>query len=356
MAGDPYYDKVSLLLHCNGADGSTTFTDNATTPKTITAVGNAQIDTAQSKFGGASASFDGTGDYLTCGGSSEFSFGTSDFTVEMFVRFAAKGAYKSLYDTRPTSGTTNYLIISLDVTGVYLTCQTSGNTITGTTNLAVDTWYHVAATRAGTSMKLFIDGAQEGGAATDSSTITIGASRPVIGANGNTLSSYNFSGWIDEVRVTKGIARYTSNFTPAISAYPDCMGQLTGNITESLGITNWSISALQCNSTTAITTTSGEAGTTYTLNFPVIKPNVIVIAPKIDYAWSAGKTTVSGDYVVAVNPDATPHLWKCTTAGTTHATTEPTWNLSGTTTDNTTTWTYVAPLVNPVTLGPRIPS
>jgi hypothetical protein len=62
---DPVFNNVSLLLHGNGTNGSTTITDNSPTPKTVTAVGNAQISTAQSKFGGASIAFDGTGDYLT---------------------------------------------------------------------------------------------------------------------------------------------------------------------------------------------------------------------------------------------------------------------------------------------------
>ena len=61
---DPYYGNVSLLLYGDGANGSTTITDSSPTPKTVTAVGNAQISTAQSKFGGASIAFDGAGDYL----------------------------------------------------------------------------------------------------------------------------------------------------------------------------------------------------------------------------------------------------------------------------------------------------
>ena len=77
--------NVSLLLHGNGTNGSTTITDSSPTPKTVTAVGNAQISTAQSKFGGASIAFDGTGDYATVPSASAFDFGTADFTVEAWV-------------------------------------------------------------------------------------------------------------------------------------------------------------------------------------------------------------------------------------------------------------------------------
>ena len=79
-----------LMLHGNGTDGSTTFTDSSlTTPHTPVAVGNAQIDTAQSKFGGASIYFDGSGDALTIPNDGDFTFGSDDLTVDFWVRFEA---------------------------------------------------------------------------------------------------------------------------------------------------------------------------------------------------------------------------------------------------------------------------
>src|SRR3990167_7740340 len=79
-------DDTSLMLHMDGADASTTFTDE--TGKTVTANGNAQIDTAQSKFGGAAALFDGAGDYLTVSGSADWDLGTGDFTIDFWFRSA----------------------------------------------------------------------------------------------------------------------------------------------------------------------------------------------------------------------------------------------------------------------------
>lgn len=131
-------------------------------------------------------------------------------------------------------------------------------------------------------------------------------------------------------------------------------GSITGNITESLGITDWIITTHKC-STGHGNGTALATGTTYDVGVFSLEPTLVTISPRIDYKWSAAKTTALNDFVVAVNPDSTPHLWKCTTAGTTGGT-EPTWNLSGTTTDNTTTWTYVDALIDPVTLGPKIPS
>jgi hypothetical protein len=84
---DPYRSQVSLLLHGDGTNGSTTIVDSSPSPKTVTAVGDAQISTAQSKFGGASIAFDGNGDYLDASSSNQYAIGTEDFTVEGWVYF-----------------------------------------------------------------------------------------------------------------------------------------------------------------------------------------------------------------------------------------------------------------------------
>src|SRR3990167_5305793 len=78
-----------LMLHMDGTDGATTFTDSSDNAKTMTAVGNAQIDTAQSKFGGASGLFDGTGDWLTTPDSTDWDLGTGDFTIDFWIRFSS---------------------------------------------------------------------------------------------------------------------------------------------------------------------------------------------------------------------------------------------------------------------------
>ena len=86
-SGDPYFANVVALLHFDGADGSTTFTD--VKGHTFTAAGNAQIDTAQSLFGGASLLLDGSGDYIWAADSADWDFGTADFAVELWGRFNA---------------------------------------------------------------------------------------------------------------------------------------------------------------------------------------------------------------------------------------------------------------------------
>jgi hypothetical protein len=97
----------------------------------------------------------------------------------------------------------------------------STNRITSSTAVSTSTWYHIAVTRSGTNTKLFVNGSQEGSTYTDSNVYVNGLNRPVLGADGLTIGTSPFNGYIDDLRITKGIARYTSNFTPPTAALPD---------------------------------------------------------------------------------------------------------------------------------------
>jgi hypothetical protein len=186
-------------------------------------VADAQISTSVFKYGTGSMKFDGTGDYLNTSPANQaaFAFGSGDFTIEMWVYAATTGTTKGLYDSRPSGTNGAYAFIYLDSSNVisYL-INSGGGTITGTA-LSVSTWYHVAVARSGTSTKLFLNGVQVGSTLTDSNTyLNAGTSRPFIGANASSLGSY-FNGYIDDLRVTKGIARYTATFTPPTAAFPN---------------------------------------------------------------------------------------------------------------------------------------
>lgn len=207
-----------LLLHMDGTDASTTFTDVYS--HTVTANGNAQIDTAQSKFGGASGLFDGTGDYLSIPDSADWDFGTGDFTVEGWFRFSAHTTNQSLIG--------NYLNAS---TGWAMQRRSDANTLRfGNGNTALldvswtptdNVWYHIAVTRSGTSLKGFVDGSQVGSTATDSTNLSGSTNALLIGALNAGSIIFDYSGWMDEIRITKGTARYTSNFTPSASAFTE---------------------------------------------------------------------------------------------------------------------------------------
>jgi hypothetical protein len=178
--------------------------------KGITAIGNAQVSTAQSKFGGASALFDGTGDYLLVSPASDFAFGTGDFTVEFFVRFSTLSVTNILYDYRPSGGTNFLLFLNASNTIIF---NNGSERISVGQSLSTGVWYHYAITRSGTSTKLFRDGTQIGSTYTDSTNYTGGSGDLRLGWNSVTGQFAAFlNGHMDEIRVSN-TARYTANFT-----------------------------------------------------------------------------------------------------------------------------------------------
>jgi hypothetical protein len=216
---DEYFQNVSLLLHGNGTNGSTTITDNSPTPKTVTAVGNAQISTAQSKFGGASIAFDGTGDYLDVGSNSAFGYGLSDFTIELWVYRNVSSAVQVILDQRPgASGLQLMPTLYFDATTLFYYAN-GGNLITGGV-VPVSQWVHIAVSRSGTSTRLFINGLQTGSTFTD--TFNYINSPVRIGDGNDGISpTASLNGYIDDLRITKGVARYTGNFSVPPAPFPD---------------------------------------------------------------------------------------------------------------------------------------
>jgi hypothetical protein len=223
-ASDPYWSNVSLLTHCNGTDASTAFIDE--TAKTITANGNAQIDTAFSQFGGASALFDGTGDYLSLAKNTGFEFGTGDFTIELFVRITSISSTQALisYGKKNASTSNDYAFTLIQAASgggngiVFTSNGTLGaqqNTISGV-NLTTNTWQFIQVIRESGVTKIRLDGTE---IASQSDTINHNVSAThelLIGRRGDFSPGY-LGGHLDEIRVTKGVAR--ANVVP-IDEFP----------------------------------------------------------------------------------------------------------------------------------------
>jgi hypothetical protein len=214
--------STTLLMHMDGADASTTFTEE--TGLTVTRAGNAQIDTAQSVFGGASALFDGNSDALHLPRTSGLTFGTGDFVVE--GRFFLNADYSAnpvgtpvLFDFWATDGNPNWQIFTgstgiLGTTGHIVLFINNVNHTLGTTNIRAG-WHHVAVIRSSGQVKVFVDGVQQGSAVANTSNLTGVMS---IGAQND--GTYSMVGWVDEVRVSKGTdLGWFSGFTPPTSAY-----------------------------------------------------------------------------------------------------------------------------------------
>jgi hypothetical protein len=216
-ATDTNIREVSLLLHGNGTNGSTTITDSSLTPKTVTAVENAQISTAQSKFGGSSSAFDGAGDRLTTPSNTDFAFGIGNFTVEAWIYELSRATYPSILEIGDHISPTG--IVFLTNNGGDIACIYSGGFYGGRNTGSLSAWNHYAWVRSGNFITTYVNGV--GGTTssftnnlTDTATVTIGS---LSGAGGN----YTVNGYIDDLRITKGVARYTANFTPPTLPFPD---------------------------------------------------------------------------------------------------------------------------------------
>lgn len=226
-----YYDQDGVTVLASGTiysnDGTYIFIDGQgtgqfleaesdTSGKAVTANGDAQLDAAVQKFGTASLLLDGNGDSLSLAGSSDFGFGTGDFTVEGFVRRSNSGnGTHVIADFRSTSGTVA-TVLQIDGGVVEFVSANGAGTITGTTSLNSNTFYHVAVVRESGVTKLYLDGTQEGSNLAD--TTDYGTSKAlVIGADYTGADEVN--GHLDEIRVSKGLARYTGAFTPTTSEF-----------------------------------------------------------------------------------------------------------------------------------------
>ena len=186
--------------------------------KIITAYGNAQIDTAQKVFGTASGFFDGNGDYIDTPDSEDFNVGSGDFTVDFwFRRTTASSATQYLcgqVDSALSVGSRSILFYFTGANKLFAIVRSvSGDYKYVETIFAPSTsvWYHAAFVRYGNTLSLYLNGSLQGSMAITVEVVS-SSSKWAIGRAGE-YPSY-FDGYIDEFRFSKGIARWTTNFTP----------------------------------------------------------------------------------------------------------------------------------------------
>lgn len=217
-AKDPSFASVVLLMGFEGLASSTSFVDESAFARAMTAVGNAQIATAQFKFGTASALFDGSGDAITALDSNDWDFGSGDFTVEFFVRHNSTG---SMGYVEQYTGSGNRAWTFIRESGTYRFFSWIGggrnDLITAALTPTVGQWYHFLAERASGTSRMFIDGVMAAKASTPGALD--GAASPLaIGRGLNGI--YSLDGWIDELRITKGVARCGSDAGFSVPAAP----------------------------------------------------------------------------------------------------------------------------------------
>lgn len=203
--------NTKLLLHFNGADAGTTFTDSSPSGHTVTAVGNAQLDTANKKFGSASGLFDGSGDYLTIPDHADWDFGTGDFTVDFWAWWDATGGNYFII-SRGGDPSNNFNIFHS--ANAFYTYHMNSVVVNGAAfTPTLDTWYHIAYVRSGTAVNLYVNGTSIG-SATNSTDITDTNGIVIAFRSGVT----EFPGQLDEFRISN-VARWTANFTPPSAEY-----------------------------------------------------------------------------------------------------------------------------------------
>lgn len=221
---------TKLLLHADGANASTTFADSSLSKNPVTVNGDAQISTAQSKFGGSSVYFDGNGDYLSISNSSDWNFGSENFTIDFWVYATDTNTAGVIIDKSYwTSGQSGAYRISLDTSssnsGInFVTSDGTGNDeqINSGNYLNLGEWNHVTIVREGTSSnqsKIYINGTMRG-QSTISKSLGQNSAELRIGYFQGYSSGYTyFNGYIDDFRISKGIARWTDDFTPPTSEH-----------------------------------------------------------------------------------------------------------------------------------------
>jgi hypothetical protein len=229
--GDPYFAMVGLLLHMDGANGGTTFTDNSSSPKTVTPTA-CTTSTTQAKFGTASARYasGATTAKLTIAHDASIS-PTGDFTVECWVWVpAVAGAIRQLLSKTIGAGFAPYSV-RLTTSGVVqvYAADTGGTTLpinlTGGTTVTANAWNHVAFTRQGSTYRSYLNGAFDR-TGTYAGAGYFNAAHPLVIGN-TTADDYPLGSggdaYIDDVRITVGAARYTTvgSFTLPTQPFPD---------------------------------------------------------------------------------------------------------------------------------------
>ncbi|TCP06558.1 LamG domain-containing protein [Caldimonas thermodepolymerans] len=224
--GDPFFANVVLLMHFDGTDGSTSFVDSSSRARTVTPNGNAKISGSDPKFGAGCGLFDGAGDYLTCANSADFNFGSGNFTVEAWIRTAVTNSFRTIVTNRASAGSDPGFLFFINNNGV-LAAQCWGPTsgtalgacVSPNGTISANTWHHVAYCRQGNTFRLFADGVQVA-SATSSNAVANSSNQLYVGRDPSSTAR-DWNGRIDDLRVTKGTARYTSNFTPPSAPFPD---------------------------------------------------------------------------------------------------------------------------------------
>lgn len=351
MAGDPYYQNVALALPLNTEHQ---FTDLSKAKNLVYKYGNTLISTAQHELYDASAYFDGNGDYLEI---KQYLPGSSleTFEVWLLVTEYTGASTVDVVVGMPTMDNPANKSYQLEVrpNGTLGLWLSNGAVYTVSTDvIALNTWTHVAVVKNGSNWRLFIAGIQQ--FSITNSTTLFSDSMVQVGRD-NTTTRY-FKGYLNDLRLTRGIAKYSGNFTPPGSLLSTLSGL---EIQESLAADSFIVSAYALTGEHIISKHNVASGAAFDLemycdlsgvNVTVSADQGAVWRPNVSYALNAK--------VFPSDPMATPYYYLRVSAGTSGAT-EPTWATTpgGRCDDGAVpdAWELVERLIQPITHGPLIP-
>lgn len=228
MSDPADFSDVKLALHFNGSDGSTTITDSSESARTATVYGNARISTFSSVFGGSSCYFDGTLDYITFPHSSDFNFGSGDFTIEFWLRPSGVTQNRYLLGKAAGSGPSPFHVIITSSGYVKGYCHdgtSSYETPTSGTALVASTWYHIAFVRNSNNLTMYVNGVATGSPVAITASLYVTTTPLCIGNFGYSYAggsgaSIGAFGRLDDLRISVG-ALYTADFSVPSSQFPD---------------------------------------------------------------------------------------------------------------------------------------
>lgn len=231
---DPDFPSVVFLSHFDGADAATAATDEK--GHAITFNGNAQLDTAQSKFPPSSLLLDGTGDSIQCADSADWHFGTGSFTIEGFVRFNNKDSNSGnqvLVSQYLNTGDQRAWFIRLtggnQITAFVSNTGATNSSIIGTASAGLQaSWtpsngvqYYIVLERDVDTWYLGVDTVQMATDTTAGESVFNSTEPLRFGCFNSSGLTQFVDGWLDEWRITKGVARYHGTFVVPTAAFPN---------------------------------------------------------------------------------------------------------------------------------------
>ena len=237
QGADPHFNNVVLLLHADGASGGTTFTDSSNAQRApLSTVAPVSTDASNGRFGSASVNF--TGGYLRYADSPDWDMGSAAFTIEMWAKFNSTSAGQRAFLLGKADSTASLYSFELgkfpdDKLAFYWNASGGTGGIQDPNPVVPNTWYHIAITRSGDTVTLWRNGAAVAAGAV-SGSLAVHATQLGIGVLGEYDYSYSgfygtrMMGWLDEIRFTKGVARYTAAFPVPTLSFPD--SSATGSV------------------------------------------------------------------------------------------------------------------------------